>query len=88
MIDIFKQPMLFGICQGLVAMVKNEQKEISLSPSPPLSFMFLHSHSLQAYTLVPNASISNYQDITHSLWLFLGLLMKAEFVEFECKASW
>lgn len=61
-----------------------EQKEISLSSSPPLSFMFLHSHSLQAYTLVPNASISKYQDITHSLWLFLGLLMKAEFVEFEC----
>lgn len=39
-IDIFKQPVLCGICQGLVAMVKNKTI-LSLSLPYPLSLLYV-----------------------------------------------
>lgn len=83
-IDIFKQPILFRICQGLVAMLRYKR----IFHTSSLSFMSSHSRGLQAYTLVPNASISKSQDITHIFWRFLGLFMEVGFVGIGCKASW
>lgn len=64
MIDISKQPMLFGICQGLAAMVRNKE---NISQTNPLPLSVLHSYRLQAYTAVPKAGTSKTEDIIHIL---------------------